>query len=168
MRLTLDAWYYRDDNRADKPVAVRSALELEALIAYLVTHAQPHPTVFSARELPTVGPLDDPDRMFKLDVADEVGALAYLGPDVDVVVQEREARRTRPTDHSELWNPGMWTTLAEEPPADAPPLYIDKANRTPFPSDAALPLGRIREALAEFAETGQRPRCVQWQDSDVF
>jgi hypothetical protein len=37
-----------------------------------------------ARGLPTVGPLDDPDRMFKLDVADSVGALAYLGPDPGV------------------------------------------------------------------------------------
>jgi hypothetical protein len=66
------------------------------------------------------------------------------------------------------WNPGMWTTLAEEPLVDAPRLYVDKANRTPFPPDAVLPLARIREALSEFADTGRRPTCVRWQVSEVF
>lgn len=177
MRLTLDAWYYREGNRAEEPVALRSARELLDLTVFLLAHPQPHPTVISARELPTVGPLDDPDRMFKLDVADTVGALAYLGPEpgVDALVTSddgtvvlMQAKSGRPRDESTPWNPGMWTTLAEEPDVDVPLLFIDRANRTPFPSDAALPLERIREALAEFAETGQRPSCVQWQQSAVF
>ena len=177
MRLTLDAWYFSEGNRAEEPVAVRSTQELFDLTMFLTMHPQPHPTVISARELPTVGPLDDPDRMFKLDVADAVGALAYLGPKpgFDVVFATEdgvgmvvELKSGSLKGEPAPWDPGMWTTLAEEPVADVPPLFIDRANRTPFPSDAALPLGRIREALAEFAETGQRPRCVQWQQSAVF
>jgi len=171
MRLTLEAWYYRDDNRADSPVAVSSESDLVALVVFLATHPQPHPTVISARGLPTVGPLDDPDRSFKLDIAGEMGALAYLGPDPvvdDITITEGGEVQSIQLKSSSPWDPGMWTTLAEDPVADAPPLFIDKANRTAFPPDAVLPVRRIREALAEFAETGRRPTCVRWQDSAVF
>ncbi|MEU7481715.1 Imm1 family immunity protein [Lentzea sp. NPDC042327] len=46
-------------------------------------------------------------------------------------------------------------------------LYVDVDTRTRFPADALIPLAKLREALLELAETGQRPTCVHWQESDV-
>ncbi|MDU0293814.1 Imm1 family immunity protein [Saccharothrix longispora] len=47
-------------------------------------------------------------------------------------------------------------------------LYMDKATRTPFPSSASVPLESWRAALRELLQTGRRPTCVRWQDTDVF
>jgi hypothetical protein len=48
-----------------------------------------------------------------------------------------------------------------------PTLYIDKDTRTPFPADAAIPIDQILAALEEFRQTGDRPTCVSWQESEV-
>ncbi|WP_367134024.1 Imm1 family immunity protein [Saccharothrix sp. HUAS TT1] len=65
---------------------------------------------------------------------------------------------------------GVWVARCEswEPPADAPPLYIDKAVMTEFPRHAVLPLDLWREALHEFMRTGRRPTCVEWDVSAVY
>jgi hypothetical protein len=45
---------------------------------------------------------------------------------------------------------------------------VDFDTRTRFPADAAISWEKLREALEELAETGLRPTCVDWQESDVF
>jgi len=154
---TLDVWYYRGD-RTGQPEIVATEDALDAVLAYLATHEQPHPAVIAARELPKIGPLARPDRLFKLDVdrhSAGTGALHYLGPDETVGDDAAEA--------------GMWVTRTDTPiEQDGQPLFIDRANQTEFPRDAVLPMTRIRAALLEFTQTGKRPTCVDWQDIDVY
>ncbi|MDX8055908.1 Imm1 family immunity protein [Lentzea sp. BCCO 10_0798] len=151
MSYTLDIWYYHGENRADEPEAVRTASELDRVLAYLVDHAQPHPTQIAARELPRFGVLEIPDRMFKLDVDKGFAALHYVGPDPD-----------GGTDQF-----GFWVTQAVEPTDDAPTLYVDKDNKTEFPRDSVILLEQVRDALLEFQRTGSRPTCVRWQVTDA-
>lgn len=152
MSYTLDIWYYHGENRADEPECVRTASELDRVLAYLVDHAQPHPTQIAARELPRFGVLEIPDRMFKLDVDKGFAALHYVGPD--------------PTGDTDQF--GFWVTRAIEPADDAPTLYVDKDNKTQFPRDAVILLEQVRDALLEFQRTGSRPTCVQWQVADAI
>lgn len=150
MSLTLEFWYYTETNLADEPVLVRSESELERVLADLALQgAQPHPTQVIAQELPTFGPADLPDRMFKLDIAPGcgLGALHFVGPDPD-------------SDTGEV---GSWASRAEDKVANPPVLYIDKDNETLFPPDAAITFSLIEKALDEFRQTGLRPTCVRWQ-----
>lgn len=151
MSYTLEIWYYHGDNRADEPEAIRTAAELDQVLAYVVNNAQPHPTQIAARELPRFGVLEIPDRMFKLDAHQGFGALHYVGPD--------------PAGEADRF--GYWVTLASVLAEDAPTLYVDKDNKTEFPSDAVIPLKQVRDALLEFQRTGSRPTCVQWQVIDA-
>ncbi|GAA4884047.1 Imm1 family immunity protein [Saccharopolyspora cebuensis] len=47
-------------------------------------------------------------------------------------------------------------------PNHAPALIFDPEGAD-FPPSASLPLDQVREAVAEYARTGARPTCVQWQ-----
>lgn len=145
------------DRPANEPVAVTSCSELKELLEYLLAHAQPHPAQLVARERPKVGPYDEPDTLIKIAVAnpERLGALLFLSP------QSWE----QPADGDS--STGVYATRGEQPTSDVPTLYIDNDTKTPFPADAALPIDRIFEALDEFRQTGERPACVDWQESDV-
>ncbi|SHF16914.1 Imm1 family immunity protein [Streptoalloteichus hindustanus] len=152
MTYALDVYYYRhDDADSDEPTIVRTRAELDSLIDYIASHEQPNPPVLYARERPRRGRRQRPDHQltFDLSAAADVGALAYLGEDPD-----------EPGENAT----GAWVTHTELPVGDAPPLYLDKHVPYQFPTSSALPLERVRAALHEFMTTGQRPRCVQWQD----
>jgi hypothetical protein len=157
---TLDVWYYRDDDSdrpANEPVAVTSSSELKELLEYLLTHSQPHPPQMVARERPKVGPFNEPDTLIKIAVAspERLGALLFLSP------QSWE----QPADGDT--STGVYATRGERPASGSATLYIDTDTKTLFPADATLPIDRIFAALEEFRQTGERPTCVDWQESHV-
>lgn len=47
--------------------------------------------------------------------------------------------------------------------ADTPPLLFDPEGQLYFPASASLPLGQVRDAVAEYCRTGQRPTGIHWQ-----
>lgn len=158
MSYTLDVWYYRDDaptGSPNTPVAVTSSAELEELLTYVLNHPQPHPVQVVARERPTVGPHGEPDTLVKVAVAplEQVGALLFLSP-----------RSWEPPVEGDT-STGVYATRWSVPSATT--LYIDNDTRTPFPADAALPVQHVLAALEEFRQTGERPTCVDWQESQV-
>lgn len=61
--------------------------------------------------------------------------------------------------------PPRLTDLLRPEGRQCPVMITSSHYRTP---DAPISLGKLREALEEVAETGLRPTCVDWQDSDVF
>ncbi|MDX8037564.1 Imm1 family immunity protein [Lentzea sp. BCCO 10_0856] len=159
MSYTLDVWYYRDDldRPANEPVAVTSSSELKELLEYLLAHVQPHPPQIVARERPRVGPYDEPDTLIKIAVAipERLGALLFLSP----------LSWEQPVDGDTAT--GVYATRGELSGSGLPTLYIDQDTKTPFPADAGLPIDRIFAALEEFRQTGERPTCVDWQESQV-
>jgi hypothetical protein len=44
-----------------------------------------------------------------------------------------------------------------------PLLYMNMESDNEFPPNSELPADRIRQAVHEFANTGRRPTCVDWQ-----
>lgn len=160
MSYTLDAWYYRDDDSdrpANEPVVVTSSSELKELLEYVLAHKQPHPAQIVARERPKVGPYDEPDTLIKIAVAspERLGALLFLS------TQSWE----QPADGDT--STGVYASRGEQPTSASPTLYVDNDTKNPFPADAALPIDRIFTALEEFRHTGERPTCVDWQESQV-
>lgn len=160
MSYTLDVWYYRDNDSSrptNEPVAVTSSSDLKGLLDHVLAHPQPHPPQIVARERPKVGPYDEPDTLIKVAVAssERVGALLFLSP----LSWEQPADGDTST--------GVYATRGEQSASDLPTLYIDNDTKTPFPADAALPIDRIFAALEEFRQTGERPTCVDWQESRV-
>ncbi|WP_073484586.1 Imm1 family immunity protein [Streptoalloteichus hindustanus] len=100
-------------------------------------------------ERPTYGPAEVPDHAIELDVdvAAELGALAYAGPEPEG---------------------GPWISLSDSPHPEAE-LYQDLGSGYRFPADAVIPLGLVREAVLEFRRSGgRRPTCVEWQPADGF
>ena len=153
MSYTLGFWYYPDNQRAGDPVLVKSASELEQVLAdILQQRVQPHPTQVVGMELPKWGTTNFPDRMFKMDLDPEstLGALHYSGPDND-------------SEDREFWS---WASVSNEEIVGFPPvLYIDKDNRTLFPPRSVISLATITKALDEFRQTGERPTCIEWQST---
>jgi hypothetical protein len=49
-------------------------------------------------------------------------------------------------------------------PEGDPLLYMYMASADEFPPNAEIPAHIVRRAAHEFAETGRRPTCVEWQD----
>ncbi|MEU7476749.1 Imm1 family immunity protein [Lentzea sp. NPDC042327] len=151
MTHTLDVWYHRADDAdgQDDPVEVTSGPELEAVLTHVLNLAQPHPVRITARERP--------DALVELVVAplEQVGALLFHSP---------ESRAPRPADDTST---GVYATRAEAPVPGAPTLYVDTDTKTPFPTDAALPVPHLLAALEEFRQTGERPTCVEWQETQV-
>ncbi|ANZ41053.1 hypothetical protein BBK82_38820 [Lentzea guizhouensis] len=159
MTYTLDVWYHRADDTSgqDDPVAITSSAELEDLLTYVLSHPQPHPPRIVVRERPAAGPHHGPDTLIKLAVAplEQVGALLFLGPE-----------SWAPTTDGDT-STGVYATRAETPVPGAPTLYVDNDTKTPFPAHAALPIPHVLAALEEFRQTGERPTCVDWQESQV-
>ncbi|MGZ3144981.1 Imm1 family immunity protein [Lentzea chajnantorensis] len=160
MSYTLDVWYYREDDRSGQgntPVTITSSAELEDVLTHVLNHPQPHPAQIVARERPVVGPHDEPDTLIKLAVAplEQVGALLFLGPESWVPPVDGDT------------STGVYATRAEAPVPGAPTLYVDTDTKTPFPTDAALPVPHLLAALEEFRQTGERPTCVEWQETQV-
>ncbi len=159
MKHALELWYFTETNQADDPVTVRSESELERALEELLAYKQPHPTPVCAQDRPTFGPLNLPDHQLKFDVDLEagVGAIHVFGsPDFhgEGIAQGDFYSRV-----------SQWTQDGDASPAT---LYIDFDTRTKFPPDAAIPLALLRQALRELMETGRRPTCVNWQESDVL
>lgn len=155
MSFTIDVYYYGHGGDPAVPVPVRSAEELDRVLDFISTTAQPNPSVLVARERPRIGPRAKPDHHVKIDVdgAARLGAICFVGPH---------------SDAPDGYDSAAWVTRTVEAVQDAPPIYLDKATRTEFPRDAVVPFALVREALHEFRETGERPTCVQWQLSDVY
>ncbi|MCP3801443.1 Imm1 family immunity protein [Allokutzneria sp. A3M-2-11 16] len=109
--------------------------------------------------LPATAKPEDQRRYVQIDVDHErrIGALRYVGP-LDDKGTDDEGTGDKGTEV------GTWVTKGATRAKDEPPLYVDRATKREFPRDAAVPLDKLREALAEFRATGRRPRCVSWQD----
>ena len=165
MSYTLDVWYHLAEAPSDLPRTLRSESELAEVLAYVLVNHQPNPPVFVARERPRVGRRGRPDHQVKVDAdgAGGVGAILAMGPRDFVPESAPDFVGTSPDG-------GVWVAECKswEPPADAPPLYVDKAVMTRFPRHAVLPLDLWREALHEFMRTGRRPTCVEWDVSAVY
>jgi immunity protein Imm1 of predicted polymorphic toxin system len=160
---TLDVWYYRDKSvvsgkPVDNPVPVTSRSGLAELLAYMLEHEQPHPPQIVARERPRVGPRNQADTLIKVAFAspERMGALVFVSPES---WQEPDEGDT---------STGIYVTRGESSGAGMPPLFIDNATKTLFPADAAIPFDRVLAALEEFRQTGERPTCVDWQESEVY
>jgi hypothetical protein len=69
------------------------------------------------------------------------GALMYSGPD----------------------NPDSSYTTAGGLPDPEPLLYMYTTSDCEFPSNSEVSAALIRQAAHEFADTGRRPTCVEWQ-----
>ncbi|GAA3465442.1 Imm1 family immunity protein [Saccharothrix longispora] len=163
MSAALTVWYYRDDRpgAGDEPEVVTTAEALDRVLDYILEHPQPHPPVFTVRDRPRLMDGRYPDHEVKVD-ADRgagIGAILCGGPAdfaPDAVLSDERG--------------GSWVSLGStsRPSDGACVLYMDKATRTPFPSSASVPLESWRAALHELLQTGRRPTCVRWQDTDVF
>jgi hypothetical protein len=160
----LNIWYYRADDRGDgdEPELVTSHEALDLILDYILDHPRPHPPVLTVRDRPRLMDGRYADHEVKID-ADRhagIGAILCSGPTdfaPDATVSGESG--------------GSWMSLGgptTRPPKGAPALYMDKATRTEFPDDAVVPLELWRTALHELLETGKRPTCVQWQETDVF
>ena len=57
---------------------------------------------------------------------------------------------------------GSFTTDGS-PPDGERLLYMQGTSDCEFPSNAEVPAALIRRAAHEFADTGRRPTCVEWQ-----
>ncbi|MEU4806358.1 Imm1 family immunity protein [Actinosynnema sp. NPDC023587] len=162
MSAALTIWYYRHDGRdGEDPEVVSTPDALDRILDYILDHPQPHPPVLTVRDRPRLMDGRYPDHEVKIDADRDAGLGAVLcsgpadfAPDATVTGGDG----------------GSWMTLARgtHPPHDTTPaLYMDKATRTEFPSDALLPLALWRKSLHELLQTGRRPTCVQWQDTDL-
>lgn len=69
------------------------------------------------------------------------GALMYSGPD----------------------NPDRSYTIGSGTPDGEPLLYMYMTSDCEFPSNSEVSAALIRQAAHEFADTGRRPTCVEWQ-----
>ena len=174
MKHALDVWYFTDTNAADDPVTVESNSDLERVLAEVLAHKQFHPTVVCVKDRPTLdGPLNLPDHQLKfdVDVSHRIAAIHTMGPssflpanfDVHGAVGEL------PEGVMRAWvTKGSYSDSTTVGPTCSAELFVDFDTRTRFPADAGISLEKLREALEEFGETGLRPTCVDWQDSDVF
>jgi hypothetical protein len=54
-------------------------------------------------------------------------------------------------------------TLGEGTQDGEPILYMYTTSDNEFPPNSEVPAALIRQAAHEFADTGQRPTCVEWQ-----
>ncbi|MHA6802983.1 Imm1 family immunity protein [Salinifilum ghardaiensis] len=73
------------------------------------------------------------------------GALNYVGPSENVLVDS--------------FNPEAFEARA---------VLFDPEGDLWFPASASLPPARVRDAVEEYARTGQRPTCVQWQEGHWY
>ncbi|MGJ7907900.1 Imm1 family immunity protein [Actinopolyspora sp. H202] len=51
---------------------------------------------------------------------------------------------------------------------ETPSLLFDPEGDLWFPASASLPLDQVREAIAEYCRTGQRPESVRWQPGQWY
>lgn len=163
MSAALNIWYYRADGRGDgdEPEVVTTQEVLDRILDYILDHPQPHPPVLTVRDRPRLMDGRYPDHEVKVDANRHagIGAILCSGP-----------QDFAPDAHVSEESGGSWMSLSLTPrqPRSAPALYMDKATRTEFPDNAVVPLELWRAALHELLETGKRPTCVQWQETDVF
>lgn len=57
-------------------------------------------------------------------------------------------------------------SLGDGPADDEPLLYMYMSSDNEFPPNAEIPAALVRKAAHEFATTGHRPTCVEWQTWD--
>ncbi|MGI5501167.1 Imm1 family immunity protein [Lentzea sp. CA-135723] len=179
MKHALDFWYFTETSDADDPVTVESSADLDRVLGEVLAHEQFHPTVVCVKDRPTCdGPLNLPDHQLKFafDVDRRVAAIHVMGlpgflPVGDRVDEGDDTAEEPPEGVMRAWvtkgscTPGVAVRRPDDHEAD---LFVDFDTRTRFPADAAISWEKLCEALKELAETGQRPTCVDWQESDVF
>ena len=182
MKHALDFWYFTETSDADDPVAVESSADLERVLGEVFAYKQFHPTVVCVKDRPALGgPLNLPDHQLKfdLDVPRRVAAIHAMGVPDFLPADDRAKVNAEGHGTAEETPGGVmraWVTKgsrarpatvrqADDHEVD---LFVDFDTRTRFPADAAISWEELREALKELAETGMRPTCVDWQESDVF
>ncbi len=69
---------------------------------------------------------------------------------------------TEETEDGELRS---WHSHNPDPPAGVSLLRFDAGSPLTFPRDALLPIDRVRAALIEFADAGECPNAVAWQQA---
>ncbi|KOV77632.1 Imm1 family immunity protein [Nocardia sp. NRRL S-836] len=182
MKHALDVWYFTDTNEADDPVTVESRCDLDRVLGEVLAHKQFHPTVVCVKDrLALGGPLNLPDHQLKFDinVPYRIAAIHTMGPSSFLPAGDRNQKPAKGQSTAAEMPEGVmraWVTKGSY--ARAPQvrptrdhevdLFVDFDTRTRFPADAAISWEKLREALEELGETGLRPTCVDWQDSDVF
>jgi hypothetical protein len=55
-------------------------------------------------------------------------------------------------------------TKGDGPADDEPILYMYMTSDNEYPSNSEIPADLVRKAAHEYAETGRRPTCVDWQE----
>ncbi|WP_394621087.1 Imm1 family immunity protein [Lentzea sp. JNUCC 0626] len=177
MKHALDFWYFTETSDADDPVTVESSADLDRVLGEVFAHKQFHPTVVCVKDRPTCdGPLNLPDHQLKfdLDVDRHVAAIHVMGlpgflPADDRVDTHVEGEEAEGVMRAWVTKGSCASGTAVGRPDDhEAELFVDFDTRTRFPADAAISWEKLCEALKELAETGQRPTCVEWQESDVF
>lgn len=59
-----------------------------------------------------------------------------------------------------------WVTRNPHPLSDPPALAFSAQGGTAFPPDAVVELNELRRVVEEFLNTGSRPECIAWQESE--
>jgi immunity protein Imm1 of predicted polymorphic toxin system len=132
--IPLKLWYSREQTTGD---VVRTHAELDAAIDRIEVLARPGwPALAEATQLDN-----------------KLGSLLYLGLHVDrgVLLYAGAGETSR-----------MYT-IGEGTEDGAPLLYMQGTSDCEFPPNSEVAVKLIRQAAHEFADTGQRPTCVEWQ-----
>jgi hypothetical protein len=85
--------------------------------------------------------------------ADKFAAMLYVGFRTDMGALMYPGDQ----DHEETYTRGAGA------PNHEPILYMQCNSDNEFPSNSEVPAALIRQAVHEFADTGLRPTCVEWQ-----
>jgi len=104
--------------------------------------------------------LPDHQLKFDLDTEHHIAAVHLFGPK-DFLAADMTGEADDTT---------AWIALHRQADIRVPTgvtLYIDRDTRTEFPAKAALPLKVLRDLLHEFMRTGERPICVDWQQTNI-
>ncbi|MCX4864212.1 Imm1 family immunity protein [Streptomyces sp. NBC_00257] len=137
--------YYREQH-ADEPSVVRTPQDVDALIDALATGPEFENLAVlhsSERELLPSG-FPDHEFMVGVDGKREVGVLSFM-------------------DEKNFVSLGSSGSNEVEVP------YFVVENPTEFPGTAEISLALVRQAVKEFLSSGgQRPKCVQWQEPEIW
>lgn len=132
--IPLRLWYSHDQKAGD--IATTHA-ELDVLLDRL--------SALSTPEWPALAEVTP--------AASKYGPALYVGLHVDL-----GALRASTAD-----DPGPYYTVGEGSSDGEPILYMYTTSDGEVPANAEIPAALVRQAAHEFADTGVRPTCVDWQ-----
>jgi hypothetical protein len=131
--ISLTWWYSHDQEDGE---VTTSPAEVDALLDRLIAMSKTHWPV-----LAEVTHTDD----------DPTSPLVYVGVHVDMGM----------LSYSD--NPETGYRTKGYAPDGEPILYMYMTSDTEYPANSEIPVDLVREAVYEYATTGRRPTCVEWQ-----